>query len=286
MDIQLSILEELERNGNCMDYVTLLNIIDATPVTTDAILQIMIDNNLISGTLEAGSFVKMEPAGSALLLQLRADEQEEIQRHTSKTVAKEVNAHLSEEYQNYIQTPSQDPRPSSLETDRIGIIVLIVLGVLLIIGQIMSYIGSGWGILYTTGYVIGFNLVGIIGIVLLSCGLKAFKKRKTRKNEKDAYPVKKPKTNNNKRSLNFFIILLSIFSICLIAALILQISFIKEKDNYIKELEDSVSELEDTFSEYKANIKESISDYYMDEYGIVHKFDYEEGKYKSGFVQE
>ena len=84
MDIQLSILEELERNGNSMDYVTLLNIIDATPVTTRAILQIMIDDNLISGTLKANSVVEMEPEGTALLLQLRANADKEARQHANQ----------------------------------------------------------------------------------------------------------------------------------------------------------------------------------------------------------
>lgn len=84
MDIQLSILEALEGNGNSMDYVTLLNIIDATPVTTGAILQMMIDDNLISGTLEANSVVKMEPAGTALLLQLRANADKESRQHANQ----------------------------------------------------------------------------------------------------------------------------------------------------------------------------------------------------------
>ena len=88
MDIQLSILEELERNGNSMDYVTLLNKIDATPVTTRAILQIMIDDNLISGTLEANSVVEMEPAGTALLLQLRANADKEARQHAQDKRAK------------------------------------------------------------------------------------------------------------------------------------------------------------------------------------------------------
>ena len=84
MDIQFSILEEIEKNGNCMDYVTLLNIIDATPATTDGVLQVMIEEKLISGTLEANSVVKMEPEGTALLLQLRANADKEARQHANQ----------------------------------------------------------------------------------------------------------------------------------------------------------------------------------------------------------
>ena len=83
-DIQLSILEVLERNENCIDYVTLLNIIDATPVVTHAILQIMLDDHLISGTLKANSVVEMEPEGIALLLQLRADADKEARQRANQ----------------------------------------------------------------------------------------------------------------------------------------------------------------------------------------------------------
>ena len=92
MDIRFPILEEIEKNGNCIDFVTLLNKIDATPITTHGVLEAMIQEDLISGTLKANSTVKIKPAGFVLLSQLRADAQEEIQRRTNENAQKEANA--------------------------------------------------------------------------------------------------------------------------------------------------------------------------------------------------
>ena len=88
MDIRLSILEEIEKSGNYIDYVTLVNKINAAPVTTNGVLQAMIEECLISGTLKANSIVKMEPSGSALLSQLRADADEKAYQHAENKRAK------------------------------------------------------------------------------------------------------------------------------------------------------------------------------------------------------
>ena len=88
MDIRFPILEEIEKNGNCIDFVTLLNKIDATPITTHGVLQVMIQEKLISGTLKANSNVTLKPAGFALLSQLRADADKEARQHAKNKRSK------------------------------------------------------------------------------------------------------------------------------------------------------------------------------------------------------
>lgn len=93
MDIRFPILEEIEKNGNCIDFVTLLNKIDATPITTHGVLQVMIQEKLISGTLKANSNVTLKPAGFALLSQLRADADKEARQH-AKNKRSKIHANI------------------------------------------------------------------------------------------------------------------------------------------------------------------------------------------------
>lgn len=64
----------------------------------------------------------------------------------------------------------------------------IILGVGLLILQIISYVGNlaAGGVkffsafsIYEVAYFIGFNLVGIIGLIVLFLGIRSLKKQKT-----------------------------------------------------------------------------------------------------------
>lgn len=73
MDIQFEILCRLSEHGEFMPYVDLLNAMPSGGAYTKAQLVEMRRAGLVSGSLCAGSSVRLEAPGRALLLQLRKD---------------------------------------------------------------------------------------------------------------------------------------------------------------------------------------------------------------------
>lgn len=73
MDIQFEILCLLSEHGEFMPYVDLLNAMPSGGVYTKAQLVEMRRAGLVSGSLRAGSTVRLEAPGRALLLKLRED---------------------------------------------------------------------------------------------------------------------------------------------------------------------------------------------------------------------
>ena len=73
MDIQFEILCCLSEHGEFMPYVDLLNAMPSGGVYTKPQLVEMRRAGLVSGSLRAGSSVRLEAPGRALLLQLRKD---------------------------------------------------------------------------------------------------------------------------------------------------------------------------------------------------------------------
>lgn len=74
MDIQFEILCLLSEHGEFMPYVDLLNAMPSGGVYTKARLVEMRRAGLVSGSLRAGSSVRLEAPGRALLLQLLEDQ--------------------------------------------------------------------------------------------------------------------------------------------------------------------------------------------------------------------
>lgn len=74
MDIQFEILCLLSEHGEFMPYVDLLNAMPSGGVYTKAQLVEMRRAGLVSGSLRAGSSVRLEAPGRALLLQLLEDQ--------------------------------------------------------------------------------------------------------------------------------------------------------------------------------------------------------------------
>lgn len=73
MDIQFEILCLLSEHGEFMPYVDLLNAMPSGGVYTKAQLVEMRRAGLVSGSLRAGSTVRLEAPGRALLLKLLED---------------------------------------------------------------------------------------------------------------------------------------------------------------------------------------------------------------------
>ena len=89
MDFEYQILNAIDQAGGSVDYVDLLNSFhkeQSTPfTTTHDLLKSMRERNLISGTLQAYSTVKITHQGTALLVQTRQDaKQEAIEKRSNR----------------------------------------------------------------------------------------------------------------------------------------------------------------------------------------------------------
>lgn len=94
MDIQFEILCILSEHGEFMPYVDLLNAMPSGGAYTKAQLVEMRRAGLVSGSLRAGSSVRLEAPGRALLLKLledsRAADAQREQRRTENEAAEAV----------------------------------------------------------------------------------------------------------------------------------------------------------------------------------------------------
>lgn len=107
MNIRFPVLECLVKSGCRQDYIDLINSIGTDPTASYGLLIQMKDEKLISGTFQAFSEVKLEPAGSTLYLQLLQDMREaeakekqdrsEKEAAESKRLAERAEDHSREE---------------------------------------------------------------------------------------------------------------------------------------------------------------------------------------------
>lgn len=92
-DVRYPILDALDKAAGHMGYVDLLNTLRKTtkmsPRQTTELLNGMRDTDLISGAFTSYGYVRLEPDGTQLLLQLRADA-EKNRKDAEQAAAKEI----------------------------------------------------------------------------------------------------------------------------------------------------------------------------------------------------